>query len=386
VGSTDAKGWVVSGTSRIKVVHVIPDLGVGGAERMLSNLAVGLDPAEHDVRVISLYAPCGSSVEMGLRDAGIETVFLDKRRGFDRTMFSKVARACRALEADVIHTHRAALQYLFPIVRPRRRPVVVHTVHTLAHVEVPRAARPVHRLAFWRGALPVTIGDAMSASFQQVYGRAPSDVIPNGVSTSAFASPSISRNVWRRREGLRNEDIVFASVARLSAPKDPLTLVRAFAVVADADNRVRLLVAGGGPLRSDVEGLAAALGVSGKVRILGARTDVADVLGASDAFILSSTWEGSPLSIMEAMAAGLPVICTAVGGVPEVVDAPRTGLLVPPNSVTQLADAIARLAGDAAAAQSMGDAGRQRARSCFDTSVMTQRYSRLYARALGGVR
>ena len=145
-----------------------------------------------------------------------------------------------------------------------------------------------------------------------------------------------------------------------------------------------LLLVGGGELENAVREQVAALGLQERVRFLGVRADVADILRASDVFVLSSRWEGNPLSVMEAMAAGLPVVSTAVGGVPELVRDRETGLLVPSEDAEALTRAMQALVDDPVRRQAMGAAARQYAVAHFDIRHTVRGYEQLYESLLKG--
>ena len=194
-------------------------------------------------------------------------------------------------------------------------------------------------------------------------------VIPNAVDVAACR---------RARHSAHTARIV--SVGRLAFPKTFSTLLRALAAVEPG--MFRAAIAGDGPQRHELEGEIAALGLTNAVQLLGTRADVADVLADSDLFVLSSRSECLPMSVIEAMAAGLPVVASAVGGVPELVEQGRTGMLVPPDDPALLADAIARLIGDAGLRRRMGEAGRARAEALFDLDRFRRAHFDLYAREL----
>jgi len=172
-------------------------------------------------------------------------------------------------------------------------------------------------------------------------------------------------------------------VGRFAPPKNHALLVEAFAQVR-ADTPLYLLLVGGGELQDAVREQVAALGLESRVRFLGVRADVADILRASDMFVLSSRVEGNPLSVMEAMAAGLPVVSTAVGGVPELVREGETGLLVPSEDAGALARAVQVLVDDPVRRQAMGAAARRDAVSRFDIRHTVRGYEQLYERLLSG--
>lgn len=361
---------------RTRVVQVIPDLGVGGAERMLVHLATGLDRARYEVAVVSFYDPCGSAIEADLARGGIELVHLGKTVGFDVRMFGRLAGALRRLGAGVVHTHRAVLHYLLPSLMGPLRKRTAHTVHNLAEHEVPGVVRLAHRLAFRVGVAPVAIGDLVAESIVRVYGMPPRAVIPHGIPVARFAAPSVARGAWRAANGVPAGATALACVCRLSAQKNVGALLEAFGRLGDLD--AVLLVAGDGPLRSTLEAAGRDLGIAGRVRFLGARSDVPDLLGATDVCVLPSLWEGNPLAILEAMAAGVPVVATRVGGVPEFVRDGETGSLVPPGDVGALEVALRRIVTDAAFRRALGSGARRVAVERFDVARMVSDYERLY--------
>jgi glycosyltransferase involved in cell wall biosynthesis len=169
------------------------------------------------------------------------------------------------------------------------------------------------------------------------------------------------------------------TVGRLQAPKDPLTLVRALAELARPGEAV---IAGDGPDRPAVESEVRRLGLESVVRLAGERNDVEELLAAADLFVLSSRSEGLPLSILEAMAAGLPVVASSVGGVPELVVEGETGLLVPPGDPHALAAAIERLLDDSALRRRLGAAGRTRVSEHFDLASARRAHLDLYRTVL----
>lgn len=163
-------------------------------------------------------------------------------------------------------------------------------------------------------------------------------VVPNGLDTSLYRTDASRRATVRAALGLRDDEFLWLSVGRLHEQKDHASLLRALARLARL--RPVLAIAGDGPRREPLEALATQLRIDPTVRFLGLRTDVPDLLRAADALVLSSTWEGSPNVILEAMAAAVPVVATDVGGVPELVRSGETGIVVPPRNTRALAEAM----------------------------------------------
>jgi glycosyltransferase involved in cell wall biosynthesis len=366
--------------AKARVLQLIPSLPVGGAERMLLQLVTHLDRARYELTVVSLHR-LGSSMERDFAAAGFEVVFLEKRLGFDGRMFARIARALRRAHPDIVHTHRPVLHYALPSLLGRLRRRTVHTVHNIAEREVMGAAKVGHWLAIRAGVAPIAICGAVADGIRRVYGVPARAIIPNGIPVAAFSAPRVPRQEWRRLQGIPDDAILFTCVARLSAQKNVGVLVQAFAALGRRPDRM-LLLCGDGEGQGRLEDAAKRLGVADRVRFLGSRPDVPEVLGASDVFVLPSLYEGHPLSVMEAMAAGRPVIATAVGGVPEVVRPGETGLLVAPGDFQALATAMERLAGDAAERERLGRNGARIAAERFDVSQMAAAYDRLYQELL----
>jgi glycosyltransferase involved in cell wall biosynthesis len=375
------------GAPLIKVMHVVTDFaGGGGAERVAANLLRTADLEEFDARAISLLGPYGwKGLEETLAQDGVPVRYMGKKRGFDSSVVARVARTLEQFRPDVVHTHTYALRYALPYMLWRRTPAMVHTVHNLADREIEWYGRWVHRLAFWRGVLPVAIAREVAESIRRVYGVDKFPLIPNGIPVDTFRSPSIDRDRWRNREGFAPSEILFVCVAWLRPQKNPALLLESFRRGPALDPRAHLLLVGTGPLRSELERQILVSGLQERVHLLGIRADVPEILNAADVFVLSSDYEGNPLSVMEAMAAGKPMICTAVGGVPELVE-DGCGLLVPPRDAQALSEAMSRMLENTSVTKSMGEKSARRAVERFDLRAMTEAYEDLYKKLVAGDR
>jgi len=362
----------------IRVLHVLPRIGPGGAETMAVRLMLGLDRGRFEVGAASLFDPSGTGQEAALAEGGVPVWYLGKRRGPDPRMPLRLSAVVARFGPHVLHTHRHVLYYALPPLLLRRVPAVVHTVHTLPEREVGAAGRLAHRLAFRRGAVPVAIAAGISEGLRRVYGISGGPLIPNGIPLEAFSRSASRRAAWRRREGFSSGDVLFVCVARLSPEKRHAVLLEAFARCAAGFPRARLLLAGDGELRGEIARRIEGLGLRGRAFLLGVRPDVPDILAASDVFVLASAWEGNPLSVMEAMAAGLPAVCTAVGGVPELLESGVSGLLVPPEDPGELAGALELLLRNRALRERLGQKAAATAASRFGLGMMVRAYEELY--------
>lgn len=364
----------------MRIVELIPTLGVGGAERIVALLSRELAALGHHVEVVVLGQPEDSWIEAELREAGVAVHHLGKGPGFEARIVWDLARTLKRIEPDVVHTHLHVLKYLLPgspVYRWRR---VVHTLHNLAQNEAVANDRRLQQVAFRAGVVPVAIGDAVAESFAEVYGFAVPWSIPNGIPVRDFQRGEAVRQRLRAELGLGDAP-TFVVVGRLNEQKNHALLLEAFADPRLAE--ARLLIVGDGDLRAELEGKAAGLGE--RVRFLGIRRDVPDLLAAADAFVLSSDWEGNPLVVMEALSAGRAVVSTAVGCVPELVSE-RTGALVPAGDGAALAEALAALVADPARVRSLGAAAAADALARFDASVMARAYVDLFERGTPGAR
>lgn len=207
-------------------------------------------------------------------------------------------------------------------------------------------------------------------------------VLPNGVDTEQFrpAADEMEKHRLRRKLSLCDGDNVVVCVANLMMIKGLDVLIAAWSHVSAVDRKARLLIVGEGPLREELRNLCHCLHCADSVQFLGRREDVADVLRAADLFTLTSRYEGSSNALLEAMATGLPIVATRVGGVAETISDARLGRLLPPNQPKPLADTILELLFDTSERSRMSEAARQEAGARFGLQKWAQRYEHLYRR------
>lgn len=363
---------------KLRVVHIVPMLSPGGAERVAVHIATGLDRDRYEAVVVSLAGRVGCELDDLLDDAGIGVRYLGKHRGFDYHAYARVHRTLRELEPNVIHTHLHVLRYALPSMRLLGSVASLHTVHNLAEREIERGMRWIQQYAFNHGVVPVAVGEEVARSLKRLYKLPHQRIIPNGIPVDLFSCPKVPRREWRAREGFREESVLFVCVARFASQKNHALLVRSFAQGLAPDSRVHLVLVGEGQLQREIEELTRALAIEKYVHFLGLRTDIPDILAAADVFVLSSDYEGNPLSVMEAMAAGLPVIGTSAGGTKDIVEDGVEGYLVPPGDAQTLSKTMMFLMANRETRQVMGNAAMRRARKQFSVSTMVRSYEELY--------
>jgi glycosyltransferase involved in cell wall biosynthesis len=349
----------------MRVLHVIQALGVGGAERVVVALARGSRRVGDEVAVAS----AGGDLAAELPDstAQFPLPLLERRPSRLPAGVRSVDQALRAFRPDVVHAHNpgVALAAGTATLRGRRAPGYT-SVHGVADEDY-RAAARVLRL----GGLPViACGPAVAAGLGE-QGLDVVATIPNGVPP---APAPADRAALERELGLRPGARLLVTVGRLTTGKNQALAVRALAAVPNAT----LVVAGDGPARHEVEAAARSAGVEDRVVLAGTRPDAWALVGAADAVVIPSRSEGMPLAALEALAAGRPLVATAVRGLRELLVDGRTAILVPPDDPDALAAGIRRVLDDAALARSLGELGLQEA-ARYTEDAMVEAYLRMYA-------
>jgi len=361
-----------------RVLHVLANLGAGGAERMAVHIVQGLNRRRFEPAVVAFSGRYGTDLEQQLDQTGLKTWFLGKGPGFDARTFYRLHRVFKEFRPDIVHTHVHVMRYAFPSLAYFKPRLMIHTVNNIAECEIEPRARWLQRLAYRSGVIPVAVAREVATSLKRVYGIGNSLVVWNCIPTDLYASPQIPRDVWRAKQGFSDQDVLFVCVARFAPQKNHELLITAFAKGPASDPRAHLVLAGQGVLRAPLQVRVNQLGLTSRVHFLGLRTDIPDVLGAADIFALSSDYEGNPLSVIEAMAAGLPTVSTAVGGVPELLQNGKEGFIVQPGHPEELSEAMMILLGDAHLRRRMGAAAAARAKEKFDVSAMVRAYEELY--------
>src|SRR6266404_1056784 len=364
--------------NKVKVVHVVPNLSPGGAERVAVHIVRGLSRNRYEAVVVALGRRMECDLDRLIEKDGIEVRYLGKPPGFDYHMYFRLRRVLQDCRPDIVHTHIQVLRYALPSMLFLKGAAILHTVHNLAEREIEPRARWIHRYAFHNGVVPVAVAEEVARSVQRLYGIQRCRVISNGIPTEYYARPQTPRNEWRAREGFRDDDVLFLCVARFAPQKNHALLLKAFAEGPAPDPTAHLILVGEGTLKEQLQDQAKNLGLARRVHFLGLRTDIPDVLGATDVFVLSSDYEGNPLSVMEAMASGLPIVSTDAGGVPTLFERGKEGFIVARGDAQALGNSMASLLRDRETRVSLGRAAARRAKQNFDVSTMVQAYEELY--------
>lgn len=357
---------------RLDIMELYHECGPGGAEQMVLDLCRWLGRDGHRVRVVT----CRPGwLETRLREAGVETHLIPQTRRFDIGTLRAVLALDHGRPADVFHVHELpAMLGMAPAAFARRLPMV-GTVHGRENIAARGRRRLICRLAARCCRQVVAVSRFMQRFLADDVGVASRrmTMIYNGIDIERYARPT-GVAALRAALGIASGAPVIGTVGSLYPVKGQIYLLQAMARIAAEVPAAVCLIAGRGELRERLEGEAAALGVADRVKFLGYRTDVPDLLGVLDVFALPSLSEGLPLSLLEAQAAGKPVVASQVGGSPEVVEEGDNGFLVPPRRAELLADGITRLLCDRPLARAMGERGRDRVRRVFSLDAMGRAY------------
>jgi glycosyltransferase involved in cell wall biosynthesis len=365
---------------KTRVLHILPDLMPYGLEKMVASLVLLTDRRRFQPAVVSLYGRMEGSLASTIEAAGIPVMHLNKSRGLDLRMFPRLRKAYADFRPHVVHTHNYVLRYTWPVSSVMRPCAQVHTIHNVAEQEVDRLGMWLQNRAFRGAVTPVAIAKEVASSMGRVYGLNEPVTIPNGIPVRDFDTKPGVREAWRLKQGFAQDDLLIACVARFFPQKNHKALIEAFAKVAATG--AKLLLAGDGYLEADIRVQVQRLGLAKQVFFLGRRDDIPSILDAVDVVALASLWEGNPLSVMEAMAAGKPCAMTTVGAIPELMDDNRSGILCAPGDAGQMAEALARLIDSPHLRSRLGYAARERALARFDHAVMTRAYEDLYTRLM----
>lgn len=365
---------------RPTVCHVIHALGVGGAEVLVDTMVRRM--TDRYRCVVAVLDEVGEIGER-LRQDGFVVEYLHRRPGIDHGCARRLQKLAAREQVQILHAHQYTPFFQAMLSRGLfGRLPVVFTEHGRHVPDLPDRKRSVvNRLLLRKRDRLIGVGGAVRKALIANEGL-PADrveVIYNGVDLSQFAKPADDAWIRVRREfGFSENDFVIIQVARLHTLKDHQTALRTLNELRRFVPRARLLIVGDGDERRCIENTIEELSLTDHVRVAGSRSDVSSLLAASDVFLLTSISEGIPLTIIEAMAAGLPVVSTAVGGIPEMIDDGRTGFLAEAGDHSSLAASLGHLYQSPMLRQIIARAGRDTAQRQFSLQGMLNGYTQLY--------
>lgn len=370
------------------VLWLTKGLGLGGAERLLSLAATHMDATRFRVELAYLLPWKDAFVEQ-VRAGGVVVHCLHARRTTDPRWVLRLRRLVRSRDLALVHTHSPVPAVAARVCLGAARPPIVHTEHNIWS-RYRWQTLAANAATYGRNDAVIAVSHGVADSVRRPpwapwLRLPPVQVLHHGIDESLVCRGPAARSVARRLLGLAEDEPVVGTVANFTPKKDQRSLLAAMRRLSSSHPRLRLVLIGTGPLEGELRAQARRDGLTSRIVFTGPRDDVQRLLPAFDVFALSSLHEGLPISLLEAMAAGVPTVATRVGGVPEAMTDGREGLLVAPRDTDGLAHSLAALLDDPARRAVMG-AAAVRTAGGFSIAQAVRATEDLYDAVLAGTR
>ena len=373
--------------SKIKILHVITHLPIGGAQDNTLYTVELLDKEKYDISLC-----CNLDGELVERAKKIEAIklfdipFLCREVSLYRDIrsFLSLYKLFKEEDFTIIHTHSSKAGLLARLAAVlNKTPIVIHTIHGFAFNDFMNIFKKnffiylEKLLAKWTDVL-ITVSNLNKKKIIDLNIAQENKIknIYSGIDLSLFTNKK--NDDFRKELNLQNNHLLLGSVGRLSDQKDPITMIEALGIISKPFPNAHLALVGDGELKGKILEKIDQLKLDGKVHLTGNKNNPWSVYHSMDLFIMSSIYEGLGRSITEALSCGVPVVCTDVEGVPEIVRHNITGILVPPKEANKLADGIIRTLNDMETAKKMAEEGRRFVKDNFDVNKMVNDIDSLY--------
>lgn len=356
----------------MKIIQIVPRFELGGAEIMCENLTNALRQLGHEVIVVSLFRYFSPITER-LEKSGADLRYLDKKPGADLTIIKKLANLFREEKPDVIHTHLYVTEYVAPAALLSGINSEVHTIHNVAYGDGTPVTRAINKFLIRCGRMtPVALSELVRETIVSEYGMKERDIpiVYNGINLD---------NCIVKSNYEFGETINILHIGRFVREKNHETIIMAFSKFCEKYPSSKLNLIGDGALRKEMEDLAKEQGISEKVIFWGEQKNVFGFLSNADIFVLPSIYEGMPMTLIEAMGSGLPIIASCVGGIPNMIDSEESGMLLENLSSDALAAMMIRIADDKNLRERIGKNAKSRAAE-FTAISMAKSYCEVYKR------
>lgn len=355
---------------KINVMQVMPEFGLAGAETMCEALCYELlKTGKVNLTVVSLYN-FHSPITDRMEKKGINVVYLNKKHGVDLSLTGKLVKLMKQYKIHVVHTHRYVMQYAIPAAILAGVPARVHTVHSVATKELGSSRRKLAKIFYKHNRVaPVAISPKIRETVMQEYGMTEDQI------AVAYNGSDLSKCITKDSY-LPNGSFRFIHIGRLTPLKNQEMILHAVKRLKDRGLDICADFLGGGEKEQDYKTLTQELGLCEVVTFHGLQADVHPFLNRADAFLLPSSYEGMPVTLIEAMGTGLPAIAARVGGIPDMIEDQVSGLLIEPE-LEELVAAMERIVADEELRSRLG----QKARVCadaFSAQNMCKGYMEVY--------
>ncbi len=296
----------------MKIVQIIPTFDYGGAEIMVENLLYGLKEKGHDVLIFCMSGK-KSAIATRIEDKGIKIIYFNKKAGFRPNYVFKIYNLLKKEKPDVVHTHLHCTVYAFPAAVMAKVKVITHTLHNIVSKECSVFHQKFNGLFYRRfGVIPVALSEEIKETAIDTY-KLKTETVPviyNGINMDFVPE----KKIYEYRNPAK-----IVHVGRFAHAKNHINLIRSFRLLLEDIPECELTLVGDGELRQDIENEIKKNGLCDKVHLIGITDDVYRYLIDSDVFVLPSIHEGMPMTVIEAMCVGIPIVATDVGGISEMV-------------------------------------------------------------------
>ena len=349
-----------------RVAIVLPYFALGGAETMVSRLASNINLDKIDVEVICIYGnPQNNRLENSILNSEVKIKYIGKSKGFSLSAVYKLWKELSSYHPTVVHTHLSACVYCTPWVLGHNVKML-HTIHSTPKFELIKPKKKIMSIMYRIGkAIPVAISKEIQDMMTEEYKlRSEAELIYNPVDLDKF---------YKNNE--KHKGICLVTAGRLSKEKNQKMLVDAIKVLCQKYENLSLTILGDGPLKNELENYVEDKGLSDIIHLEGNVANVEEYFSKSDIFVLSSSYEGLPLVILEAMAAKLPIVSTDVGGIKDIVT--NNGLLVESENTDALVNVLEKVIEDKDLREELGNNSFENVQ-VFDSSIIADQYVQLY--------
>lgn len=342
---------------------------MGGAEIMCETLALELVKNGVDVKIVSLY-DYKTPISKRLTRAGIEIIFLDKKRGIDLSVIKKLKKIFEQEKPDVVHSHLNAQKYAMLAAKQADIPMRVHTVHSVAYKELNRIDKVLAKMFYKKQhVVPVALSDIVQQTIVNVYGISPSSapIVLNGIDLSKCI-PKHDYNI--------GATVKILHIGRFSEEKNHKGLIDAFKIFHSIKPNSVLELIGNGKTFEEIKKYVSVQNLESEVHFLGMQTDVYHYINEADIFVLPSLYEGVPMTLIEAMGTGIPIVATNVGGIPNMLSNNESAILTSVDS-QEIANNLLRLSEDIELRKRIGQNALARSHE-FSSEEMAHKYIKIY--------
>lgn len=363
---------------KINLLFLVNGFAIGGGELKVLELVQEFKSRYDDVfHCVACAVGQGGPLQKDFEKLGVRTEVVAKKNKYDLSQVTRIAKLMQEEQIDVVQTTLFYADVIGTFAAKLAR--VPHVVSWEAITE-PYSTKQMlaYKLASRWYSMSVSVSNAIQKQVIEDRGVPPEKTmtIHYGVDLERFKP--VKGNALRKELALKKDDIILGTVARLTTQKGHTYLIDAMPKILEAFPKAQFVWAGGGPLQKDLEDQAKKLGVRDHIHILGFRSDIRELVGEFDLFVLPSLWEGFPNVVLEVMACGKPIVATAVDGTPEAVIDGETGFLVPSKQPVPLADAIVKMLSKSSQLDKMGKAGRKRVETHFTLDKQVDAFASLF--------